>query len=68
MRALLALLLIPASFFVGSLFTMWVSDLIVSPYGLAGYTYQQAMGINAVVDLALIVTYLFVLTIGLLFD
>lgn len=58
MRTFIALLLIPVSFFVGSFFTMWLSDLIVGPYGLAGYTYQQAMGITGVVYISVGATML----------
>ena len=42
-------------FFVSSFFTMCVSDLIVKPFGLHGYTYTQAMAVDFVSLLSLLV-------------
>jgi hypothetical protein len=68
MRVFLAVMLIPVSFFLGSLFTMWISDLIVGPFGLHGYTYSQAMGITAVVEVSILASMIIGLIYSALFD
>ena len=55
LRLIVVLILALGSFFLSGFFTMSLSELIVRPFGLHGYTYGQALGIDAVIMVSIIV-------------
>jgi hypothetical protein len=42
------------AFFLSGVFTMAISSLIVKPFGLHGYTYGQALAIDAAIMVSVI--------------
>lgn len=53
-RLIAAIIISVGAFFLSGVFTMAISDLVVRPFGLHGYTYGQAMAIDAVIMVSLI--------------
>lgn len=68
MRGVLLILLAVGSVFIGGLFTMWISDAIVSPYGLHGFTYAQALKISFISTISFIVAGIISIGIKVLSD
>lgn len=56
------------AFFFGSLLTMGLSDLIVRPFGLHGYSYPQAMAVDAMLTLIVFISIVVTEIIGAILD